>query len=90
MKLSRLLAVAAFALCAGCNSLDSPLAGFRIFQTGHDARTYNPQTGCYEWPNDPTSRTQTRVAHRAAAATPAPKDDGRTYNPQTGRWSDPQ
>ena len=90
MKRPRLIAVAAFSLCAGCNSLDSPLAGFRIFQTGHDARTYNPQTGRYEWPNDVTPRPQTRVARAAAATTSAPKDDGRSYDPQRGRWSDPQ
>ena len=90
MKLPHLLATTAFALCAGCNSHDNPLASFRIFSTGRDARTFNAQTGQYEWPKDATPRPQSRVARTAAAATPAPKDDGRPFDPQRGAWSDPR
>ena len=89
MKLPRLLTTTAFALCAGCNSLDNPFASLRIFSTGRDARTFNAQTGQYEWPKDATPRPQSRVA-RTAAATPAPKDDGRPFDPQRGAWSDPR
>ena len=35
-------------LLAGCASLDRP----DLFATGRDARTYNPQTGRYEWPEE--------------------------------------
>ena len=79
MKLSRLLAIAACALCAGCHSLDNPLSGFRIFQTGRDARTFNPQTGEYEWPRDDAPRPKSKAAppSGAATATPAPKSDSR-------------
>ncbi len=91
MKLPRLFATAAaLALCTGCNSLDNPLADFPLLHTGRDARTFNPQTGQYEWPNGTAPRPQTRAARSSAAATPAPKDDGRTYDPQRGGWSDPQ
>ena len=88
MKLPHLAAIAAFALCAGCNSLDNPLSGFRIFQTGRDARTFNPQTGEYEWPKDAAPRPRPRVA-RSAAATPPPKDDGRSFDPMRGEFRDP-
>ena len=90
MKLPHLLAAAALALCAGCNSLDNPLAKLRIFSAGRDARTFNPQTGEYEWPKNATPRPQSRTARSAsAAATPAPKDDGRPFDPQRGEWRDP-
>ena len=89
MQFPRLLAAAALALCAGCNSLDNPLSDFRIFKTGRDARTFNPQTGEYEWPKDATPRPQNRAAKTAAAATPAPKDDGRPFDQQRGEWRDP-
>lgn len=48
MKLPHLLALAALALGAGCNSLENPFAGIRILHTGRDARTFNPQTGTYD------------------------------------------
>ena len=92
MKISRLLALASLALGAGCNSLDNPLSGFRIFQTGHDARTFNPQTGQYELSHDATPRPKIKTApvSGAATATPAPqKNHDRAYDPQKGAFADP-
>ena len=89
MRFPRLLAAAALALCAGCNSLDSPLSNFVIFRTGRDARTFNPQTGEFEWPKDTTPRPAGKAPRRAAAAPPAPKDDGRYYDPMRGGFTDP-
>ena len=89
MKLPRLFAAAAFALCAGCTSLDNPLANLGIFHTGRDARTFNAQTGEYEWPKDAAPRPQTRV-RRTAAATPPPKDDGRSFDAVRGEFRDPE
>lgn len=88
MKLPHLLAVAALALGAGCSSLDNPITNLGIFRTGRDARTFNPQTGEYEWPKAATPRPQPRVA-RTAAATPPPKDDGRPFDVQRGEFRDP-
>ena len=88
MKLPHLLAVAALALGAGCSSLDNPITSLGIFRTGRDARTFNPQTGEYEWPKDATPRPQRRVA-RTAAATPPPKDDGRPFDAMRGEFRDP-
>lgn len=91
MKLPHLFAFAALVLCAGCNSLDNPLADFRILRTGRDTRTFNPQTGEYEWPHNTTPRAsgQRSQALRAAPATPAPSSDGRYYDPQKGAFADP-
>ena len=92
MNLPRLLALAALALCAGCNSLDNPFAGLRLFHTGRDARTFNPQTGEYEWPKEATPRPKTHVAPASShmtSTTPAPKSDGRPYDPQKGAFADP-
>ena len=51
MKLSYLAAgFAASAFLTGCGTLENPLA--RFFHTGHDARTYNSQTGQFEWPEE--------------------------------------
>ena len=92
MKLPRLLAAAAFALCAGCNSLDNPFSNLAILHTGRDARAYNPQTGNYEWPKDATPRPQTKAPSRSATAqaTPPPKGDGRYYDPVRGGFNDPE
>ena len=87
MKLPRLLAAAAFALCAGCNSLDNPLSNLAILHTGRDASAYNPQTGSYEWPKDATPRPVSKAPLRSAA-TPAPKSDGRSYDPMRGGFTD--
>lgn len=92
MKYPRFFAFAALALGAGCNSLDNPLTGFKPFRTGRDARTYNVQTGDYEWPKDATPRPRgrgTRTTANAAAATPAPQDDGRPYDLQKREFTEP-
>ena len=89
MKLPHLLAAAALALCAGCNSLDNPFSNLAILHTGRDARTFNSQTGEFEWPKDATPRPQSRT-HPAAAATPPPKDDGRSFDPIRGEFRDPE
>jgi hypothetical protein len=89
MKLSLFTALAALALLAGCNSLDNPLAGFDPLRTGRDARTYNVQTGEYEWPRDSTPRPRPRTARTAAAATPAPAGDGRYYDPMKREFTEP-
>lgn len=87
----RLLAIAAFALGAGCHSLDHPFAGIRLLHTGQDARTYHPETGEYEWPKDAAPRPKSRrePASTVPAATPAPRPDGRPYDPQKGEFADP-
>ena len=75
-------------LLAGCGSLDRS----DLFGTGRDSRTYNPQTGRYEWPDDEPSRqpAKRRVSSRLNDASPERKDagpdDGRVFNPQTGRF----
>ncbi len=91
MNLPRLLVLAAFALCAGCNSLENPFAGVRLLKTGQDARAFNPQTGEYEWPKDAAPRPKTKREPGAVtpATTPAPKPDGRPYDPQKGEFADP-
>lgn len=91
MKLPPLLALAALALSAGCNSLDNPFAGIRVLHTGQDARTFNPQTGTYDWPAGTTPRPPTKAAPASSAprATPAPQSDGRAYDPQRGAFTDP-
>ena len=89
MNLPRLLLAAALALCAGCHSLDNPLANLRILHSGRDARTFNAQTGEYEWPKDATPRPQ-RPRARTAAATPPPQDDGRSFDPVRGEFRDPE
>jgi len=79
-------------LVVGCNSLDNPLSGMNLFNTGHDARVYNPQTGQYEWPKESTKR-QSRVAGLGASGatpTPQPKSDGRYYDAQKGQWVEVQ
>lgn len=86
MKYAPLLLAAA--LCTGCTSLDNPLSNLRFLHSGRDARTFNPQTGEYEWPKDATPRPQTRL-RPAAPATPVPKDDGRSFDPLRGEFRDP-
>lgn len=90
MKLSLLLAAAALALCAGCNSLDHPLSNLALLHTGRDARTFNAQTGEYQWPKDATPRPAVTRPRRAADATPAPAADGRSYDPVRGSFTDPE
>ncbi|MCE9610017.1 MAG: hypothetical protein K8R23_07385 [Chthoniobacter sp.] len=91
MKLPHLLALAALALGAGCNSLENPFAGIRVLHTGQDARTFNPQTGTYDWPAGPKPHPPTTAAPAPSApgASPTPKSDGRAYDPQRGAFSDP-
>ena len=73
---------------AGCSSLDPS----ELLATGRDARTYNPQTGRYEWPEDEPARrpAQARVSSRGNIAAPERNDsepeDGRVFNPQKGRF----
>lgn len=79
-----LASLCAASFLAGCGSLDHT----DFFATGRDARTYNPQTGRYEWPDDIPSKP--RVSSRATRPAPERKDaapdDGRVFNPQTGRF----
>ena len=89
MKLPRLLAAAALALGAGCSSLDNPFANLTLLHTGRDARTFNAQTGQYDWPSDTPPRPP-NPRRAAAAATPAPASDGRAYDPQRGGFTDPE
>lgn len=92
MKLPLLFALTASALCAGCNSLDSPLTSLNPFRSGHDGRVYNIQTGEYEWPKDATPRP-VKSARRAGRtpSTPSPNpDDGRPYDPQKSEFREPQ
>ena len=78
-----LYAVAALAL-AGCGSFDH----LDFPATGRDARTFNPQTGRYEWPDDPPAH---RPARRPAPDAAPRGDTGeRDYNPQTGRFDAPR
>ena len=71
-------------LLAGCGSLERS----ELFATGRDARTYNLQTGRYEWPDDEPA--QARGVSRRNDAAPkrkdTPPDDGRVFNPQKGRF----
>lgn len=91
MTYSRILAAAAVAVCAGCNSLDSPFAGTRLSSGGRDARAFNPQTGEYEWPKDSAAfpGTARETSSAAPAAAGAPKPDGRPYDPQKGEFLNP-
>ena len=77
-------ALCAASFFAGCGSLDHP----NFFATGQDARTYNPQTGRYEWPDSEPSKPRviSRVTHPAPERNDAAPDDGRVFNPQTGRF----
>ena len=68
---------------AGCSSLERS----NLFATGQDARTFNSQTGRYEWPDDePAQRTSRPRARSTQERKEAPSDDGRVFNPQTGRF----
>jgi len=89
MTLPRLTAIAALALFAGCNSLENPFAGFSPFRTGHDTRTFNPQTGEYEWPKDATPRPRSRAPRTTGTDAPAPADDGRSFDPQKREFTEP-
>ena len=67
----------------GCGSLERS----NLFATGRDARTFNPQTGRYEWPDDEPARSpSTRRASPPPERKDAAPDDGRAFNPQTGRF----
>ena len=87
MHLPRLFTIGLLALLAGCQSLDNPFAGFRPFKTGHDARTFNVQTGEYDWPRDAAPRPRTRGARKTAA--PAAAGDGREYDLQRREFAEP-
>ena len=84
-KLRALLtAQIAAVLCAGCAQNSEP----DYFNSGRDARTYNPMTGRYEWPDEPPRR-QTAPSSGPARTPPAPAasaDDERVYNPQTRQF----
>ena len=71
------------ALLTACGALDHTDLG----ATGRDARIYNPQTGRYEWPDEPSSspRKMPSAATREARTDVTPDDD-RVFNPQTGRY----
>ena len=71
-------------LFAGCGSLEHP----DFFASGHDTRTYNAQTGRYEWPDDASRKPRPRPPRDRAndARQEAAPDDGRVFNPQTGRF----
>lgn len=66
----------------GCGSLERS----NLFATGRDARTFNPQTGRYEWPDEPARSPSTRRASPPPERKDAAPDDGRAFNPQTGRF----
>ncbi len=96
MKPAPLIALATTVLlAAGCNSLDNPLAGLNPFDTGHDARVYNQQTGEFEWPKDQQGRPKrgnrsSAVSSAIAGAnTPAPNSDGRYFDSQKNQWIEP-
>jgi hypothetical protein len=76
-------------LVAGCSSFRS---GGDLFATGRDARVFNPSTGRYEWPEEPSRRAAARRSSRLSASDPSatPAGDGRVYNLEKGRyeWSD--
>jgi hypothetical protein len=48
MILRAVMLVFAMSLITGCKSPDPG----NLFNTGKDARVYNPMTGRYEWPDD--------------------------------------
>lgn len=73
---------AASVFVAGCGSLDNPFAG--LFRTGRDARTYNAQTGDFEWPED--SSKPRRAAPGGAAAGAERKSDGRYFDSAKNQW----
>lgn len=89
----RICALAISTLLAACNSLDNPLAGMNLLNSGHDGRVFNSQTGEFEWPKDATPRPgRTRKTAELSAAlkpTPTPAGDGRYYDTQKGQWVDP-
>ena len=68
---------------AGCGS---PSPGSNLFNTGRDARVYDPATGRYEWPAGEARPQPRRSAPTRMAVPPADPGDGRAYNPATGRW----
>ena len=88
MNLPRLIAVAVLALSAGCNSLENPFAGIRLLKTGRDARTFNPQTGEYEWPKNAKPTPKAR-SEPPSSTPPGPRPEGRPYDPQKGEFADP-
>ena len=77
--------LAALAL-AGCKSLDLP----DLTATGHDSRTYNAQTGRYEWPDEPRARPGVRRRDKPPDCDLPKPDSDREFNPQTGRFETPR
>jgi len=86
----RAFGCAALLALSGC--ADTPNNPARaLFRSGDDARTYNPMTGRYEWPDESTTpRTRISSGTRPAQGEASPPDqrgeDARTYNPQSGRF----
>ena len=80
--MSRIFLLLALTL-AGCGS---PGLGSNLFNTGRDARVYNPATGRYEWPEEEVRPKSRHTPAARTAAPPADSGDGRAYNPATGRW----
>jgi hypothetical protein len=76
---------------SACQSLERT----DFFASGRDARTFNPQTGRYEWPKEPAPSAP-RVSlreHRPAETSRGGllnSCDERVFNPQTGRYEWPQ
>ncbi len=80
--MNRILLLLALTL-AGCGS---PGTGSNLFNTGRDARVYNPATGRYEWPEEEL-RPKPRKTDSPRTTAPQPDmGDGRAYDPATGRW----
>ena len=85
---------------AGCSDLsDNPLTV--LSRSGRDARTFNPQTGHYEWPEEEAPRKRPRTAaideavHESEARPPAKpltpgSGDDRVFNPMTQQFESPR
>jgi len=78
-------------LLSACQSLEQA----PLFASGHDERTFNPQTGRYEWPKEsepPKPRASVRNERPAESSKNALLNSGdeRVFNPQTGRYEWPR
>jgi hypothetical protein len=76
---------------SACQSLERT----DFFASGRDARTFNPQTGRYEWPKESVPSSP-RVSLRDERSAESSKrgllnsSDERVFNPQTGRYEWPR
>ena len=78
-------------ILSACQSLEET----NLFASGRDARTFNPQTGRYEWPKE-SAPSAPRVSPRDEQPAVSSKrgllnsGDERVFNPQTGRYEWPR